>query len=229
MSERPSFRRDCQLTGLFYLGLAITGGVGFMALRPLLYVEGEPAGTVANLVAKASLTRVRIALELALATFQALASIWFWRLFRGVDSFAAGAVAAFGMFNAMAVLASAAMLDAAFDVALGSTGVATEASQLLFVISDHLWRAGGIFFGLWLIPMGWLCWRERFGPRALGWILILGGVGYVVNTFFTVLVPGAGMTVLLLPIVATVGEFWMIGLLLWKGLRRQADPLPRSI
>ena len=42
--------------------------------------------------------------------------------------------------------------------------------------------------------------------------------------FVSVLAPAAGM-LLILPVVATVGEFWMIGQLFWKGLR-QARPRP---
>ena len=26
----------------------------------------------------------------------------------------------------------------------------------MYVVSDNLWITGGIFFGLWLVPMGWL-------------------------------------------------------------------------
>ena len=57
------------------------------------------------------------------------------------------------------------------------------------------------------------------GRRALGWFLVVGGVGYVLLPFVVVLAPNAGASVALLPLPATVGEVWMIGLLLWIGLR----------
>jgi hypothetical protein len=224
MSRSASFRFDCRLAGLFYLGLAITGGLGFLLIRAQLYAEGDPARTLANLLEREGLARICIALELGLATLQALAAVWFARLFRDTDAVAAGALALFGLVNAIVVLASAALLRAALDVALGSIGADATTSHLLFLISGRFWEAGNIFFGLWLVPMGWLAWKANFGPRALGWILILGGFGYVVSPFAAVLVPGAGAWLALLPLTATVGEFWMIGLLLWTGLRPLRNP-----
>ena len=46
-----------------------------------------------------------IRLELGIVLFQALAAIWFARLFRETDAFAAGALALFGMVNAVVILA----------------------------------------------------------------------------------------------------------------------------
>lgn len=38
-----------------------------------------------------------------------------------------------------------------------------------------------IFWGLWLLPFGWLVYRSGFLPRILGVLLMLGCVGYLVN------------------------------------------------
>ncbi|HET9865629.1 MAG TPA: DUF4386 domain-containing protein, partial [Steroidobacteraceae bacterium] len=168
MFRSASFRFDCRLAGLFYLGLAVTGAVGFMTIRPALFVAGDPERTLANLLAHTSLARIGIALEIGTATFQALAAVWFGRLFRETDAFAAGALTHFGMVNAIVVLASAALLGASVDAAVGPTGAAPTTSHLLMLISEHFWRVGNIFFGLWLLPMGWLVWKAQFGHRALG-------------------------------------------------------------
>ena len=219
MSRSESFRFDCRLAGLAYLGLAVTGLLGFVMVRSELYAEHDPARTLANLVERESLARIGVALELGIAMCQALAAVWFARLFRATDAFAAGALALFGMVNAIVILASAAMMGAALNVALGASGVDPTLSHLMFAISGRFWQVGNIFFGLWLIPMGWLTWKASFGHRALGWILIVGGVAYVLNAFFAELVPDAGSWLALFPMVGTVGEFWMIGLLFWTGLR----------
>ncbi len=227
MVRSTSFRFDCRLAGFLYLGVAITGALGFLMIRPQLFAEDNPARTLANLLEREGLARLGIALELAIATFQALAAVWFARLFRDTDAFAAGALALFGMVNAVVVLASAALLRTALDVALQPAGADATMSHLLFLVSGRLWEAGNVFFGLWLVPMGWLAWKANFGHRALGWVLIVGGIGYVVMPFAAVLAPHAGAWLGLLPLAATVGEFWMIGLLLWTGLRplRAAAPL----
>jgi hypothetical protein len=227
MPRHATFRRDCALTGLFYLGLAVCGGVGFMVIRPDLFAQDDPARTLANLMEQEGLARIGIALELGVATFQALASIWFAKLFRETDSFAAGALAAFGMANSIALLVSTALLRTALDVAIGPTGAEAQMSHLLILLSSRMWDVANVFFGLWLIPMGWLVWRANLAHRALGWILIVGGIGYVPLPYIGILAPNAGAWVGLLPVAASIGEFWMIGLLLWIGLRPAPRQTPR--
>jgi hypothetical protein len=219
MSNLTTFRRDSLFTGLFYLGLAVTGALGFLMIRPDLFAQGDPAKTLANLVERESLARVGIALELGIVLFQALAALWFARLFREVDAIAAGALALFGMVNAIVILASAALLRSALAIALGSTGADPWMAHFVYVLSGSFWQVGSLFFGLWLMPMGWLVLKSGFGHRALGWILILGGVGYVLSVFVAVLLPKAAAWSSYLSIPATVGEFWMIILLVWRGLR----------
>ena len=141
-------------------------------VRGLLYVADDPTGTLSNLVEHPATARLGIVLELAIVFTQALAAVWFYRLFRSVDSFAAGLIAVFGMVNAVAILGSAAALATALDVAdeksLAVSGSAAATVQLLYVFSGHLWGVGGLFFGLWLIPMGWLVVRSGWLPRVAG-------------------------------------------------------------
>jgi hypothetical protein len=79
---------------------------------------------------------------------------------------------------------------------------------------------GGLFFGLWLVPMGWVALRTNRFPRGLGWMLLIGSMGYVVAAFFgQIMLAPPQLLLNLLPMPATIGEFWMIGYLLSKGIR----------
>ena len=229
--------RTARTTGLLYLGLAVTGVLGFMLVRGRLYVADQgngrveqfgPTGTLSNLVEHTSMARLGIVLELGIVLTQALAAVWFYRLFRSVDMFAAGLVAVFGMVNAVAILGSAAMLATALDVAddrsLAVSGGAAATVQLLYVISGHLWGVAGLFFGLWLIPMGWLVVRSRWLPKLLGQVLMAGGVGYVLSTFVSYAFPNADLVAGLLTVPATIGELWMVGYLVVFGVRDHARP-----
>ncbi|GAA3217549.1 DUF4386 domain-containing protein [Dactylosporangium siamense] len=222
--------RTARVTGLLYLGLAITGGLGFLLVRSRLFVDGDPAATLANLVEHESLARAGIALELLTVLTQALAAVWFYRLFRTTDQVAAGGIAAFGLVNAVVILGSAALLGTALDLATHPFGDAAAGTQLLYEISGALWSVGGIFFGLWLLPMGWCVLSSGWMPRALGWVLIAGGAGYVLGTFVTYLAPGAAGVADVLVLPATVGEVWMVGYLLVRGVRRTAlDPVAEPV
>ena len=218
-----SLVRTARTTGLLYLGLAITGALGYQVVRAQLYVADDPRGTLSNLVEHTSMARLDIVLELGIVLTQALVAVWFYRLFRSVDTFAAGLVAVFGMVNAVAILGSAALLATALDVAddksLAVPGGAAATAQVLYVISGHLWGVCGLFFGLWLIPMGWLVVRSRWLPQLLGKLLMVGGAGYVLGTFVSYVIPGADLATGLLTVPATIGELWIVGYLVLFGVR----------
>jgi len=71
--------------------------------------------------------------------------------------------------------------------------------------------------------MGRLVLLSGWMPRPLGWILIAGGLSYIVSVFVVYLTPGAPTVVgTILTGLATVGEFWMLGYLIIIGVRRAA-------
>jgi hypothetical protein len=222
--------RTARVTGLFYLGIAITGLLGFLVVRSQLFVADDPDATLANLVAHESLARAGVALELGMVVTQTLTAVWFYRLFRTVDSFAAGGITAFGLVNAIVGLVSAALLATAVGVSVDPVGDVTANVQVLYLVSDNLWGVGALFFGLWLIPMGWCVLRSGWMPRVLGWILVGGGVGYVLSAFIRYLAPDAHVVAEALAYPASVGEFWMVGYLLVRGVRRRAlDDAPPPV
>lgn len=208
-----------RVTGALYLAVAFTGMIGFLLIRPALH-DPDPAVLLANLRDHEALARVGIGLELGLVLSQAGVALWFFRLFRSVDSFAAGAIAVFGTVNAVAILSSAATLATALDYA--DEGVEDSGTPLLmYTLSEHLWGAGNLFFGLWLIPMGWCVLRTSVMPRLLGRLLVVGGVGYVLSGFVSYLLPDVPALAEVLVVPATIGEVWMIGYLLIRGAGRQ--------
>lgn len=220
-------RRTARFTGIWYLALAIAGTLGFLLVRPRIYIEGDPAATLVNLMDREGMARIGLVLELAIVAAQALAAVWFYKLFRSINHAAAFALAGFGMVNAVAILGSAVFMATALAVA-GDPGLApggdTAATvQLMHQLSTGSWGVGSLFFGLWLIPMGHIAASSGRMPRWLGRILILGGAGYLLSAFISHGVAGAPTWLVdLLSLPATVGELWMIGYLLIIGLRASA-------
>ncbi|MFI6303170.1 DUF4386 domain-containing protein [Amycolatopsis thailandensis] len=214
--------RTARMTGLLYLGLAITGALGFLLIRPRLFAADDPSATLANLVEHESLARAGVAVELLIVVTKALVVVWFYRLFRTADPLAASGIVAFGLVNAVAVLISAATLATAIQIAIDPIGDAAATVQLLYLVSGNLWGVGALFFGLWLIPMGQCVLRSGWMPRTLGRLLIGGGIAYVLSAFVEYLAPGLPFVADALAVPATVGEFWMIGYLIVRGVRRHA-------
>jgi len=211
-----------RLTGAFYLGLAITGMLGFLFIRPQVFTAGDSAGVLEALAGNLPLARVGLLLELGIVVTQVLTALWFFKLFRGVNSFAAGALATLGLMNAVAILGSAASLSTAIQLTEGGGADAAVQVGLLVPLSNGFWAAGVVFFGAWLIPMGMLVLQSGYAWRWIGWALVVGGIGYIASIVLETLAPNATVLVSILTIPATVGEFSIMLSLLIRGVPTRA-------
>ena len=84
------------------------------------------------------------------------------------------------------------------------------------------------FDGHTLTGMGWLVLRASPMPRLLGWLLLVGGLGYVASTLVLVLLPDATGFADAMLIPSTVAELWMITYLLWRGITGHLFLVPRA-
>lgn len=209
-----------RITGVWYLMVAITGMVGFLLLQARIYISDDPSKTLSNLVEHETLARVRLLFEFLIVVSQALAAVWFYKLFKNIRPVAAWALAVWGMMNSVAIMISAMAMGGALGVANSGQSV-NEKIVLVSVFVQFIknaWGVGSLFFGLWLIPMGYIVVSTKCMPVWLGRVLILGGAGYLISTCTLYMdVHGAWVEMLVIP--ATVGEFWMIGYLLIFGIR----------
>lgn len=216
--------RTARATGAWYLGLAVTGMLGFLALRPQLIDSNDPTVTLANLIEHSGEAHLLVMLEMAIVVTQALAALYFFKLFRSINATAAFATASFGMVNAVAIMASGAFMATANSIAADSSLApgrdAAGAVGLMYELSTSSWGMGNLFFGLWLIPMGWVTITAGRFPRTLGWVLVVGGAGYVLSGLVAFGITDAPETLVsALALPASIGELWMVGYLLIKGIR----------
>lgn len=209
-----------RITGVWYLMLAIAGMVGFLMLHARIYVMDDPSKTLSNLVEHERLARIRLVFEFLIVVSQALAAVWFYKLFKDIRHVAAWALAVWGMMNAAAIMISAMAMGGAIEVANGTQGHQEKLIMIQIFVQfiKNAWGVGSLFFGLWLIPMGYIVVSSQRMPIWLGRVLMLGGAGYLVSTFINYLgVHEAWVEMIVIP--ATVGEFWMIAYLLIFGIR----------
>lgn len=215
--------QTARLTGIWYLALAIFGVLGFMVFHSKIYISSDPEKTLANLAEFETLSRVRLLFEFLIVLSQALAALWFYKLFRSISEWEAWAVGVWGTVNAVVIMISAISMAAAIQIAESSVQTLDDKILLIELLGQlikHSWNVGGLFFGLWLIPMGHMVITSKRMPIWLGRILIMGGVGYILSTLISYM--GFQHSLLnVLTIPATIGEFWMIGYLLIYGIREQ--------
>ena len=223
-SSHQSLKKDARITGIWYLSLAVFGVLGFLVFHPKVFVTGDPAATLQNIIENESLIRTRLLLELAIVLSQVLAAVWFYKLFKTINEWAAWSLAVWGTVNAVAIMISAIAMASMINVASSSL-VIEEQILLISVLHNvisNAWAVGSLFFGLWLIPMGYIVTHSRRMPVWLGYTLIIGGIGYILSTFFHYSgIESSFIEYLTIP--ATAVEFWMIGYLLIFGIRSDAS------
>lgn len=208
--------------GIWYLLMAISGVLGFLIFHPRIF-DADPQITLTNLIEKPSFARTRILLEFAIIVSQALTAVWFYKLFRNIKDWAAWAVGIWGSVNSMIIFFSAVSMGVVLDLATSTLSPDNKVLmvELLSKISANAWGMGSLFFGLWLIPLGYLITSSKRMPVWLGRTLIIGGVGYVISAFLHYMDITIFTTYLTIP--ATIGEFWMIGYLLIFGIRPEKE------
>ena len=218
--EQKQITKTARTTGIWYLIMAISGILGFMVFHSQIFVSGNPEQTFSNLIELESTARIRLLLEFAIVISQALTAVWFYKLFKDNYEWEAWTLAIWGMVNAVAIMISAISIASALGIA--NSDITMENKVLLIQVFQNIisnaWGIGGLFFGLWLIPMGYIVVKSKRMPIWLGRVIILGGVGYLIST----VIRYAGINLSLnrfLMLPATIGEFWMIGYLLIFGIR----------
>ena len=83
----------------------------------------------------------------------------------------------------------------------------------------YIWQA---FFGLHLVVLGYLVFKSGYFPRVLGLLLILGSLGYLVDSFGNILLPNyEAIFGAVVAVTAIIGELPFFLWLLFKGVNVQ--------
>jgi Domain of unknown function (DUF4386) len=187
-----------------------------------LDLHGDPGTLAANVLASAS----RIRLIFAALFFGKICyigvTVLLYELLKPVNK----SVALFGAFCGLAGLLTGAggsinLLTALTLLEEARRATEPIASQLRGAVKILLGANGfsgeDFFFGCQILSVGYLIVRSYFVPRAIGVLLLLGGLSFLITSFTTLVSPmlGARLAPLILPIVA-LGEG---SLALWLLLR----------
>ncbi|MBK6494688.1 MAG: DUF4386 domain-containing protein [Gemmatimonadetes bacterium] len=186
-------RTSTRSAGLIYLVVVVTGLFTLGIVPSRLLVDGDPTRTVQNLVANEYLWRLGIVSGYVCYTAFLLLPLELYRVLHHVSPRAAVAMVALAAVSApIAFLNQVHLLDiltlignASLTPEVMAAGVSAELSTY-----QNGQLMAQIFWGLWLLPFGYLVYRSGFLPKALGVVLMVGGVGYVTHFVATMLLPG---------------------------------------
>jgi hypothetical protein len=221
-------RRLARIAGLLYLLVGISGGFAEGFVEPRIFVAGNAAATAGNVVANAGLVRLGIVADLTDQVLFVFLALSLYLLLKPVHQSAART-----MVVLVALASGITCLNTLFEfeglrVATGAvdlSAIGTAGSQALVLLLLDAQHYGifiaQIFFGLWLVPLGYLAYKSAgMFPKWLGVLLIAGGICYLVDLLAAFLIPDIGQTIHTFVVIpSAIAELTMVGYLLVIGVR----------
>jgi hypothetical protein len=189
-------KRLARFAGLLYLFVGIFGGFAEGFVDPKMYVAGNAAATAGNVVANSGLVRMSVVSHLLDGTFFIFLALTLYILLEHAHQSVARAMLvlvalATGIICLNAVFQFEALrvaTDSSYATAFGAAG--SNALVLLLLDTQHYGTLSAqVFFGLWLIPLGYLANRSGLFPKWLAVILVAGGLCYLADLLAAFLLP----------------------------------------
>jgi hypothetical protein len=220
-------RRIARIAGVFYLLVGIFGGFSEGYVDPRLYVAGNAAATAGNVAANPALVRMGVVSHLLDGTFFVFTALTLYVLLEHAHKSVARAMLvlvalATGIISLNAVFQFEGLRVATDSAYAGAFGIAgSNALVLLLLDIQHYGTLSAqVFFGLWLVPLGYLAWKSGLFPRWLGVSLVAGGVCYVVDLLTAFLVPDVSEKIHAFVVIpCAIAEISMVLYLLVVGVK----------
>ena len=95
-------------------------------------------------------------------------------------------------------------------------------AQVRVVYNDRVIRylsIATIFWGLWLLPLGYLIYKSGYFPKLLGVLMIMAGFGYILDFFTHFLLPDYKAIFSSIVLILTMGEIIFMFWILLKGAK----------
>jgi Domain of unknown function (DUF4386) len=208
-----------RIAGVFYLITIIMGVFAELFVRGALVVGDDAVATATNILAHEPLYRLGLAADLIMLACYIVVTLLFYDLFKPVGRSLSLLAALFSLVG-IAVLAVNSLNHFAPLVFLGGAHYlsAFETTQLqslaLMSLKMHTrgYTISGVFFGIYMLLLGYLIFRAGFLPRILGVLMAVGGLSYLTNSFASFLLP---KLVARLPDIGMLGGIAELVLCLW--------------
>jgi hypothetical protein len=207
-------RTAALVAGTGLLVMAVLAAVSNFGVIQNLTVPGDPGTTVANLVSSATRFRIGASGLLIVAILDVVVAWGLYVALRNVNP-------SLSLLGAAFRVVYAAIFAVAINSLFGALRAApvNPAETMFFLGSfEHGWQLGMAFFGIHLCVIGALVWRPGVFSRIVAVLLIIAGVGYIVDSLATALSPAYTIEI---SMYTFVGEVVFILWLLIRGGRKK--------
>lgn len=223
-----SKKRTARLAGFLYLILIICGSYAELFVRASVRVPGDTAATAQNILNGPGLYRIGFVSDMIMVLTYFLLPLVLYQLLGSVNRKHAVLMAASALMG-VSVISMNMLNHLAPLLILNATEYlnAFTAEQLnglayLFLDFHHFgYRIAQLFFGLWLLPFGYLVYRSGFIPKVLGIFLMIAFGSFMIDFFLFFLLeyyPAKTSGLVTLPTV--IGEFSICLYLLIFGIKK---------
>jgi Domain of unknown function (DUF4386) len=227
-----STRTMARLAGLLYLIVAVSGGFAQLYARSSVLVVGDAAATAANIRAAETLFLIGIVADVVnIVAFVGVAFLLYAVLSPVRQKLSASFVVLVAMsatIMGVALVSQAGALMVAsgpsYAATFGADG-ADSLSALLLDLHGFGYLIAEVFFGLWLLPLGYVVARSGYFPRMLGIGLVIGSISYLVSFGLSITAPAFTSDLsVLVAMPAAVAELAFMAWLLVRGANVTTSP-----
>jgi len=216
-----SNKKTARIAGLLYLIIAVNGFFFLRYVPSKLIVWNDASATVRNLTASQTLFRLGILSEIIGYTTWLLLPLVLYKLLKPVNKTYALLMVVFALLIVPIAFCNIGNQFAVLTL-LGKDNYlkAFEPDKLqanvLFYLNayDNGNQIGSVFWGLWLLPFGYLVFKSGFLPKILGILLMFGCFGYLINFTGNLFFPNYGDS-MVAKFITKPGSIGELGICLW--------------
>ena len=225
-----SNKKTARIAGAFYLVVVVTGIFSLMYVPSTLIDWNDASRTFQNIQSSETLFRLGILASIICYIAFLFLPLVLYKLLSEVNKTQAIAMVALAVASVPVSLVN--LLNKFAVLTLIAKPESFETTQLhaQVLLNLNYYNNGihiaSVFWGLWLFPFGYLVYKSGLLPKVLGIFLMAGCIGYIINSFGSLVSP-IGYKELgiasILRIPASIGE---IGICLWlliMGAKEKAD------
>jgi hypothetical protein len=189
-------RNPGRFAGLLYLLASIPGFFALLYVPSKLLVHGDATATAHNIAASETLFRLGIFADLAGQTLFIFVALALYHLLKDVNQRHALLMLVLilvsipiAFFNELNSVAAVTLVRGGNFLSVFDEPQRNALARLFLNLHGAGFDVAGIFWGLWLFPLGLLVYRSGFIPRFLGVLLMVGCVAYLANSFTSLVLP----------------------------------------
>ena len=188
-SIERSPQRYARIAGVLYLAIILLGMFGELVVRGTLFVSGDATATANAISASPLLWRAGIVGDLMMQVLDVPVIVIFYFLLRPVSRSLALFATLINLVQTAVLVANKLNLVVPLLLLGNASYLKVFAPEQLHALSYLAIQAHGfgfgiglLFFGFACLVQGYLMFKSGYFPNALGWLLAMAGLSYLVNS-----------------------------------------------